>query len=576
MSCCIECISAKENFREYEIRLGEETQCFSLKDKEALLLGKELRSASFHDPVEINGKVSFNPAQERLLIDVDSIVDWSAFPFAGFVEKVDVNKGAYGIYCVPFGDGVIHIELYPAKKVACKGSLAEYGKSSPLCVFKKCEAYFRSMAAELMEKSALYVYGIKGTARIEGLDFVMNKNRMSDFLTDYIFFIIHAEKIEKALERLTKNPHRLLMREYSIERLEKIRRVDCRSIRNFYARPIDLQEKEKDDGKKSYYPRRMEQLRYIETFNTLENRFVVFVAKEFSKRLFSVLQWLNETDHENLHLKKLDRLKKHLFSFLNTVPFAGINRDILQERFPFRSKVFSERQGYIQIARMWRTFERGEPFLKNLTNIFALRRYSDIFELLCYFRVIQEEEQKKVGIAGTFYFSGEGASAEKIRWKQEEYQSLESGLNYGCRYELGNEKAVLYNYPIERDCKKLEIGKKVESYKSGHLRPDILVLEKKEQGLWKIDRLVDAKFRNHSLGEESFEKGCEEIQKYFWLISDNLWPQFTAKKAEGRFISGDSDDPLTFCTTITLSDKTQMERSLTTAVESFTQKNIDN
>lgn len=601
MSNCV--ITISEN-PPYEYRLSKESNrktffTFSCRNKKALLLEEDKDEPQIIENVIENGVekgVSFDPATSRILIDVDSVEGKSFGNFAPFNGglsndkfKEELNLGAYGIYSACFCNDtqspekeVIQIEFFPAKKVACKGNFDDYKNSCSVNNYKQCNDFLSSMATELLEKSALYVYGAKKKMQFTGLNFDEKNEKHAEAMSGFIFFMLYAKRIQKALESVMSNPHRVLAREYPLERLEKIARVDSRSVRNLFTRPSEFQESSSTTkqggflmkiGGNSFIPRRMEQSRCVESYNTPENLFVVFVARAFSIKLLAVIEWLEKRNFTDPEKKDLQVLKQRLISFLSRAPFAALNQRPLQHpRFPFRSKVFAERQGYVEIAKMWRIFEKGEPFSKNLANLFALRRYCDIFELLCYFRVIKEVQQQDPHAQGKFQYAGR--KERNGDTTQCEYQDIEKGLNWGCRYEIG-QKAVLYNFPIPCFAKELKFEDGIDVFERAggevkefngkpvhHQRPDILVMTRQKDS-WKIEKLIDAKFRNHSLGDNGFESGCHEIQKYFWNIQDDLWCNFTDKRAEGYFIEGETPISVSFKTTI-VSDQKRTQRILKT------------
>lgn len=315
-------------------------------------------------------------------------------------------------------------------------------------------------------------------------------------LFTFYFFRQHGPEIIRAIQAVLGRPHQRLTADPELVRPHEVRRIDRESIVRILQAgrsvgPAPITPAGYLTPLQRLRPERVWQQIPVETFDTLENRFVLAICHQMLGAVNGMKQraWYRGPDISAHTRARIDEASGYLGLLTIDDRFASLGPMVVT---PTQSRVLQRKDGYRELAVLWQAFQRSrKPIFEHLQNAIDLRNVADLYELWVLFELIDEiaaitgEEPVLIPMVDAFGTPGQG---------------------YQVRF--GAHGTLHYNRPMP-------------TYSRIGLRPDYL---------WEHpdgSRVVlDAKFRMRRpkmlLGEETEDVEKEAPVDRAWATTDDL------------------------------------------------------
>lgn len=289
-----------------------------------------------------------------------------------------------------------------------------------------------------------------------------------------------------ALESVLREPHRRWKRDAHRVPLEAMSRVGPESAASLLSAPLHRPGAGGDApalggplaalaGRlQGHLPDSVVESRVRSDVDTPENRFV----RRFLDRSLRILSAAEELGRSRggAFGARLVREAERCASILDRVRRHPLWKEVGEaHRLPVSSTVLRKRRGYRQIFRHWIRLRRTADLpldRERATALLELKKISDLYELWCYFKVVEAAERV---LGPPLRASRPAATAEEAIIEHE----------YAVRWK---DVRIFYNGRFSRGA-----SRRIRKAYSRPLRPDVVIED--EQGGERVVHLLDAKFR---------------------------------------------------------------------------------
>jgi len=319
--------------------------------------------------------------------------------------------------------------------------------------------------------------------------------------------------LETSISRILKNPNFKYSKLYEIDKIEKIKRINNKTIKLLVNKTNEITKLRSQDthllnlpltkflsrnSSESYFPIKSYMEKNKLNYDTVENRFVkhfIRYVASFAYRLNFVKNLPTSVHDEKELILKICRnlLNKPFFRQVGEMTVVPTNSTVLQSRIGYKDILQHYSRSQFGIMHIFEEFE------KNALSV-DLKRISDLYEYWVFYKIAKA-------------FLGNDIIIE-----QQSILTEEGNLSYGVCFK--NETiSVYYNWT--------ESKARQSSY-SVTFRPDVSVAVKSKDG--SIVKLIfDAKYKvEHKQGEENTEghvkiDDIHKMHTYVDAIKDTLF-----------------------------------------------------
>lgn len=305
------------------------------------------------------------------------------------------------------------------------------------------------------------------------------------------------DHLESQIRKILYDPHRKLDKEDHYINVDKIHRIDSKTLSNILLNTKNLiklsassQLRSTTLGRKltiddqTYYPSKVLSSIIISSYDTPENRFIKYFLKQCESIINAFKDYIQSSEKLDLIDSNLERDIEYMLNFLKTIQVDSIFSEVEDITFiPIGSSILQKKEGYRDILEFYSLLNMRasyNPMEINLQRIIQNKDIAILYEYWCFFKVKEILEDSL------------GKCRKAIGAKINE---LYSDIEHELCIEFGKDCKLYYNKSFRK-------GRK-ESY-SLLLRPDI-ALE-----IGKDIYLFDAKFRIDKLPEEKTSEEDEE------------------------------------------------------------------
>jgi predicted component of viral defense system (DUF524 family) len=419
--------------------------------------------------------------------------------------------------------GILRLEddeylIIPYKLAKYFGLLDKVDKNNSL-INKSEKIYYQSFEVFLK-------YILKGLLR-EHLLFHLNLSNFpveeSKINTSKIFKLLilleNYNELIGAIHIILSSPHRKLISREVYKSFDEVSCIDANILSNIVTNSSELYETSKgiiNIDNKFYSPNSVLQYKTVETFDTLENRFVKFFLRELNMLVSEFLK-------EFAFLKELQVLKEEIDYTLQSDIFLGVG-DL--NYFPSNSQVLLKKPGYRELFQIYRLlhlsyvpkiFETLDlalslkdmatlweyyvliEILKDFKKIFGFYEILKNFEEKLRFKTIYEEAKFRFENGLILSYQRTLSSYSKLQFRPDFY------IEYNNKIGIFDAKFRLFNN------NKKEILQNMHYYRDG-LKTNFAIAvcwsEEKQKGrFWRVDK---------------FEKDVKLISSFSRIIEENL------------------------------------------------------
>jgi uncharacterized protein len=205
------------------------------------------------------------------------------------------------------------------------------------------------------------------------------------------FLIQHAFALRTALAIIQAAPHRRLTDHPSFVALADAKEADVDVMISILHSPKDWVRASGSvlvERLHGYAPARVWQRQPEETFNTPENRFVLFFIRELltAAESLPMQTWWGTVSDDR---KRIVREAASALRYSVSLPlFAGIRP---MQQFPSSSRVLMLREGYREIFLLWQSFQRARrPLFAHLRHAIDVRDVAKLYEIWAFFALVEE------------------------------------------------------------------------------------------------------------------------------------------------------------------------------------------
>lgn len=196
------------------------------------------------------------------------------------------------------------------------------------------------------------------------------------------FAIIQSvfEDFLRATDRILKNPHHLLQKEYEVLKPNQIKQTDVRSVRWLETHPDHF----KREGASISVDKALAVKKYV-TYDTKENRLSKYMLEETAKRLISFSRQYELLDREtdSLVVQTIERMVAEISRRTNT----GFMREVapIPENTGM-SLVFKMAPGYRDLFKYYLMLQHGLSLTGELYNL-SLKDLAILYEYWCFIKL---------------------------------------------------------------------------------------------------------------------------------------------------------------------------------------------
>ena len=493
-----------------------------IKENDVLALDEKFSLSLSQNPesITING----SPIAEVALKDANSgnggkVLDkmFNNIFCDGASESGDgeFEKRGFGLYSLEIKNGTdlppLLLEIYPGFKIGFyyKGKK----EKKPIGRYKAAREFFQAMTDKLSDSELILSLvdpaAIRSTSEAQdgGGTAVRKKTKSRTEMTDYWFFLKHADSIQKALKHIRRIPHKVL------GQMKEHRRIDDISFYDpdlgyeiakapQYLQPLAFPNKKgifEKNGKR-YLPDHVLVNMLEETYDNPENRFLLHVAALFHSKLRAVETWMQKRKEKPIP-EKIERLRKALLSFRRQPDFHQLRQSSVE---PLQSKVLTKTPGYKEMASIWRQYG-GLDFNKGLLlldTIIKQKKWHELYELYCLV-LLDEKLKLKCRKRSAEWSVGDKNNKkeqylmvsvqyehEKDEHEKDEHEKDNYALLYNHSFQRGENEDVC----CDKGCDQYKFPGGTSGSKLDPFRPDFVLFNKMNASDWNPYYLLDAKF----------------------------------------------------------------------------------
>ncbi|MGM0380265.1 MAG: DUF2357 domain-containing protein [Bacillota bacterium] len=287
------------------------------------------------------------------------------------------------------------------------------------------------------------------------------------------------ENFIKAFRRIENNTHSKFKKVSNIKRIEKVKRVNKKSIKWINKNPRHY-------NKDSKLPKKILTFEKKNTYNIFENKFIKWIIKELIKRLKKFEKDYKKTQSKNHINKKVLEKINIIENKLNSIIHLSFLKDVGDiYKIDSISLVIQMAPGYREIYKYYLMLKKG---LKIESDIFklSLKDTAELYEYWCFLKINQilREEYELV-------------SEDLVKLNYE-------GLN--VKLDKGKKSIIRYFNPKTKEYFKLAYNKfEGKRNLTTNNKPDYILSLEKNNSKSKYKFIFDAKYRVDELNNPTNE-----------------------------------------------------------------------
>lgn len=423
----------------------------------------------------------------------------------------EVGDHGFGLYAIEVKQNgralsqPLLIERYPGYKIGY--DFCGRKESCPVKRYDCASEFFRKMTDSLRDSNMAFSLldpasfaKSAGDNENQGSKSVdRTKAQPRTELTDYWFFVKHAETIKRSLRHIRRIPHKVLGHNKEYLRIDKVTQYtsdlpyEISKAPQYFQGPTGNGIVKSNNG--NYTPEKVLVSILEETYDNPENRFILHIIEIFLAKLRRVEEYLPVEKKK----QEISNLMKTLKMFKRHPDFRQVQRSPLE---PKQSKVLTKTPGYKDIAKIWRQYgglelNEGLQFLETLVR---QKKWHELYELWCFQLLLKKFNVSEDELNfWTKYIFNKSNSNEPSSYLTSTVVFEKNGTFFIFLYqptimcEEEDEKCAYYDLNGNEECITIKTG---ASCNNGKIRPDFLLLKKTENVKNECEPvcILDAKF----------------------------------------------------------------------------------
>lgn len=212
------------------------------------------------------------------------------------------------------------------------------------------------------------------------------------------------DHLESQIRKILYDPHRKLDKEDDYIDVDKIHRIDSKTLSNILFNTRNLiklsassQLRSTTLGRKltiddqTYYPSKALSSIIISIYDTPENRFIKYFLKQCESIIKAFKDHIQSSEKLDFIDSNLERDIEYMLNFLKTIQVDTIFSEVEYITFiPIGSSILQKKEGYRDILEFYSLLNMRSsynPMEVNLKRIIQNKEISDLYEYWCFFKV---------------------------------------------------------------------------------------------------------------------------------------------------------------------------------------------